>query len=47
MLNFCFVEFSFFYLIASSIFDSRRVFVTSLNSSKHSSLVGASMPMLP
>jgi hypothetical protein len=35
------------YLIASSILDSRRVFVTSLNSSRHSSLVGASIPMLP
>ncbi len=35
------------YLMASSIRWSRLVRVTSLNSSKHSSLVGASTPMLP
>ena len=38
---------SYAYLMASSIFESRRVLVTSLNNSRHSSLVGASMPMLP
>jgi hypothetical protein len=35
------------YLIASSILESRFVLVTSLKSSKHSSFVGASIPMLP
>jgi hypothetical protein len=33
--------------MASSIRESRRVLVTSWNSSIHSSLVGASIPMLP
>ena len=43
------IKISFFlpYLMASSILESRLVLVTSLNNSKHSSLVGASMPMLP
>jgi len=35
------------YRMASSILWSRLVLVTSLNSSRHSSFVGASMPMLP
>jgi len=35
------------YLIAWSSDDSRLVLVTSLNSSRHSSFVGASIPMLP